>query len=82
MDRQCPVKALALDAGSLRNFGDALGLGEVTQGNEQNSKFVFIFQCGFQILGGKIWVFALAAVKGMSLDQIGLEVQHAMTELD
>jgi len=31
MHRQCPVKALALDAGSLSNFGDALGLGEVAQ---------------------------------------------------
>jgi hypothetical protein len=32
-------------------------LGEVAQGNEQNSGLVFIFQCSFEVLGGKIRVF-------------------------
>ena len=31
--RQCSVKTLAFDAGSLGNFSDALSLGEVAQGN-------------------------------------------------
>ena len=58
MHRQCPVKALALDAGSLSNFGDALGLSELAQGNEQNAGLVFIFQCSFEVLSGKIRVLS------------------------
>ena len=54
MDRQGAVKAFSLDAGSLGNFGDALGLGEVTQCNEQGAGLVFIFQCRFEVLGGEI----------------------------
>jgi hypothetical protein len=45
MDGERPVKTLSLDAGGLSNLGDALGLGEVAQGNEQNAGFVLIFQC-------------------------------------
>jgi len=54
--RQSPVKAFTLDAGSLGDFGDALGLSDVAQGNEQNAGLVFIFQCRFEVLGGKIRV--------------------------
>src|SRR5580704_15310809 len=52
-DRQCPVRTRALDAGSLGDFSDALSLGEVAQGNEQNAGLDFIFQCSFEVLGGK-----------------------------
>jgi hypothetical protein len=38
--RQGSVKTLSLDACSLGNFGDALGLGEVAQSNEQNAGLV------------------------------------------
>jgi len=37
---------------ALADFGDALDLSEVAQGNEQNAGLVFIFQCRFEILGG------------------------------
>jgi hypothetical protein len=56
VDRQCPVKTLALDADSLGDFSDALSLSEVAQGNEQNPGLVFIFQRSFEILGCKIRV--------------------------
>jgi hypothetical protein len=54
--RQSPVKTLALDAGGLGNFGYTLGAGEVAQGDEQNAGFVLIFQCRFEVFGGKIRV--------------------------
>jgi hypothetical protein len=54
--RQRPVKVFTLDAGRLGDFGDAMGLSDVAQGNEQNAGLVFIFQCPFEVLGGKIRV--------------------------
>src|SRR6266481_6131485 len=71
MHRQCPVKALALDAGSLSNFGDALGLSEVAQSNEQNAGLVFIFQCRFEVLGGKIRVLPEPSNGGLVVRDAG-----------
>jgi hypothetical protein len=56
VDRQSAVKTLTLDASSLGNFGDALGLGEMAQGNQQNAGLVLIFECRFEVLRGKIRV--------------------------
>ena len=48
MNRQGSVETLALYAGRLGHFGDALSLGEVAQGDQQNSGIVLIFQCSFE----------------------------------
>ena len=56
MSGQRPIKTFALDPGGLRDFGNTLGLGEVAQGNQQDAWFVFIFQRGFEVLGGKFRV--------------------------
>jgi hypothetical protein len=71
VNRQCPVQTLALDASSLGDFGDALGLGEVAQGNEQNAGLVFILQCSFEVLGGKIWVLPEPPNDGLVMRDAG-----------
>lgn len=53
MHGQSSMKAVAFDASGLGDFGDAVGLSKVAQGNEQNTGLVFIFQRGLQVLGGK-----------------------------
>ena len=77
MSRQCPVETLPLDAGGLSNFGYALGLGEVAQGDEQNAGFVLIFQRRFEVLGGKIRVLSEPAEYGLVVGDAGFTFREA-----
>jgi hypothetical protein len=80
MHRQCSVKTLALDAGSLSDFGDALGLGEVAQGNEQNAGLVFVLQSRFEVFGGKIRVLPEPSDDGLFVRNAGFAF-HAVPVL-
>ena len=71
-DGQCTVKARAFDAGRLGNFGDALSLGEVAQGNQQNAGFVLIFKCRFKGFGGKSQSFRSRRTMAPSWDTLAL----------
>lgn len=71
MNRQRAVKTLALNARSLGNFGDALSLRKVPQGNQQNARFVFIFQGSSQVLGRKIRILAEASNDGLVMGNSG-----------
>ncbi len=48
MDGQRAVKTFALDSGGFGYFGDALGLGQVTQGDQEDAGLVFVFQGGYE----------------------------------
>lgn len=55
----------------LGDFGDAMGLSDVAQGNEQNAGLVFIFQCRFEVLGGKIRVLPEPSNDGLVVRDAG-----------
>src|SRR3981189_1404294 len=56
-NRQGSIEALTLDASSFGDSGDAPGLRDMPQRNQQNLGFILIFQRRFEILGGKLRVF-------------------------
>jgi hypothetical protein len=76
VDRQCPIETLAFNAGSLRNFGDALSLGKVPQGNEENTGLIFILPCSLEVLGGKIWVPPKPSNDGLVVRNAGFAFQE------
>jgi len=51
---------------------DASSLGEVAQDNEQKPGLVFIFQCSFEVLGGKIRVLPEPPNDGLVVRDAGL----------
>jgi hypothetical protein len=55
----------------LGDFGDALGLSEVAQGTEQNAGLVFIFECRFEVFGGKIRVLPESSNDGFVVRDAG-----------
>jgi hypothetical protein len=79
--RQCAVKTFALDAGGLGDFGDALGLREMAQRNEQNTGLVFIFQRGLEVLGSKIGSLRSRRMMASSCETLALRFMRFRSSL-
>src|SRR6266852_5589572 len=74
--RQRPIEALTLDASSLGDFGDSPRARKMPQSNQKNPGFILIFQCGFEILGGKGRVFPEPPNDGLVMGRTGFALHE------
>jgi hypothetical protein len=79
--RQCPVETLALDARRLRDFCDALSLGQVAQGHQQHTRLVFVFQCRFEVLGCEIRLFPVRRMIASPCEMLALRFMGPLFEI-